>query len=152
MSGGGEAILHAVNRLIEDRGDDVGLSMLLVDFKNAFNLALELIMKDVPSSGLHLNVDKTEVAGIFSPNIGRPLHRVKLLGGPASVYFDFNSELVMKKVTKTIVLMDTVARINDPQMETSVAGRVRPFGIKIKNVECVEATMPNKETRLKIAF
>ncbi|GJW79511.1 putative reverse transcriptase domain-containing protein [Tanacetum coccineum] len=36
--GGGEAILHVVNWLIEDRGDDVGLSMLSVDFKNAFNL------------------------------------------------------------------------------------------------------------------
>ncbi|GJT18909.1 reverse transcriptase domain-containing protein [Tanacetum coccineum] len=221
VSGGGEAILHAVNRLIEDRGDDVGLSMLLVDFKNAFNLvdrevmlkevrlrcptisrwvefcysnparlyygehilrscqgvqqgdplgpllfalvlhplickirdsfslslqawylddgtiigdtlvvgkALELIMKDGPSSGLHLNIDKTEVfwpkedprsklAGIFPPNIARPLHGVKLLGGPASVDFDFSSELVMKRVTKTIVLMDTVARINDPQCE-----------------------------------
>ncbi|GKD90276.1 hypothetical protein Tco_1365783, partial [Tanacetum coccineum] len=29
----GEAILHVVNRLIEDRRDDVGLSMLLVAFK-----------------------------------------------------------------------------------------------------------------------
>ncbi|GJR99228.1 hypothetical protein Tco_0315737 [Tanacetum coccineum] len=38
VSGGGEAILHTMNRLIEDRGDDVGLLMLLVDFKNAFNL------------------------------------------------------------------------------------------------------------------
>ncbi|GKC32182.1 putative reverse transcriptase domain-containing protein, partial [Tanacetum coccineum] len=38
VSGGGEAILHAVNRLSEDRSDDIGLSMLLVDFKNAFNL------------------------------------------------------------------------------------------------------------------
>nr|GEV21516.1 hypothetical protein [Tanacetum cinerariifolium] len=38
VSAGGEAILHAVNRLIEDRGDDAGLSMLLVDFKNSFNL------------------------------------------------------------------------------------------------------------------
>ncbi|GKE33656.1 hypothetical protein Tco_1452978 [Tanacetum coccineum] len=35
VSGGGEAILHAVNHLIEGCGDDVGLSMLLVDFKNA---------------------------------------------------------------------------------------------------------------------
>ncbi|GJT68269.1 hypothetical protein Tco_1019749 [Tanacetum coccineum] len=34
VSGGGEAILHAVNHLIEGRGDYVGLSMLLVDFKN----------------------------------------------------------------------------------------------------------------------
>ncbi|GKE54600.1 hypothetical protein Tco_1489756, partial [Tanacetum coccineum] len=30
MSEGGEAILYAVNLLIEDHGDDVGLSMLLV--------------------------------------------------------------------------------------------------------------------------
>ncbi|GJW84222.1 retrovirus-related pol polyprotein from transposon TNT 1-94 [Tanacetum coccineum] len=38
VSGGSEAILHSVNHLIEACGDDVGLSMLLVDFKNAFNL------------------------------------------------------------------------------------------------------------------
>ena len=44
VSGGGEAILHAVNRLIEDRGDDVGLSMLLVDFQNAFNLVDREVM------------------------------------------------------------------------------------------------------------
>ncbi|GKE58804.1 putative reverse transcriptase domain-containing protein, partial [Tanacetum coccineum] len=36
--GGREARLHAVNWLIDDRGDDVGLLMLLVDFKNTFNL------------------------------------------------------------------------------------------------------------------
>jgi hypothetical protein len=184
VPGGGEAILHAVNRFIEDRGGEVGLSMLLVDFKNAFNLVdrevmlqevrlrcpvisrwvefcyssparlyygehtlwshqgvqqgdplgpllfalvlhplvckirdsfslplqawylddgtiigdtltvgkvLELIMMDGPHYGLHLNVDKTEVfwlredprsrlAGVFPPNIARPLHGVKLLG------------------------------------------------------------------------
>ena len=38
VSGGGEAILHALNRLVEDLGSDVGLSMLLVDFRNAFNM------------------------------------------------------------------------------------------------------------------
>ncbi|GJR48476.1 hypothetical protein Tco_1316579 [Tanacetum coccineum] len=38
VSGESEAILHVKNRLIEGFGDDVGLSMLLVDFKNAFNL------------------------------------------------------------------------------------------------------------------
>ncbi|GJT34418.1 reverse transcriptase domain-containing protein, partial [Tanacetum coccineum] len=44
VSEGGEAILHDVNRLIEDRGDDVGLFMLLVDFKNAFNLVDREVM------------------------------------------------------------------------------------------------------------
>ncbi|GKA07179.1 putative reverse transcriptase domain-containing protein [Tanacetum coccineum] len=44
VSGGGEAILHTVNRLVEDRGDDVGLSMLLVDFQNAFNLVDRTVM------------------------------------------------------------------------------------------------------------
>ncbi|GKB68758.1 hypothetical protein Tco_0930170 [Tanacetum coccineum] len=43
VSGGSEAILHAVNRLLEGYGDDVGLSML-VDFKNAFNLVDREVM------------------------------------------------------------------------------------------------------------
>nr|GEV55987.1 hypothetical protein [Tanacetum cinerariifolium] len=48
VSRGGEAILHAVNQLIEDRSDDVGLSMLLVDFKNAFNLVdREVMLQEV---------------------------------------------------------------------------------------------------------
>nr|GEV28781.1 reverse transcriptase domain-containing protein [Tanacetum cinerariifolium] len=74
-------VLHALNHLIEDHGNDVGLLMLLVDFKNVFNLvdrevmleevhlrgpaisrkALELIMEDGLHCGLHLNVDKTKV-------------------------------------------------------------------------------------------
>ncbi|GJR71342.1 hypothetical protein Tco_0083707 [Tanacetum coccineum] len=187
VAGESEAILHSVNRLIEAYGGDVGLLMLLVDFKNAFNLVdrevmlrevhlrypaisrwvefcysnlarlyygehtlclslhawyledgtiigdtvvvgkvLELIMEDGPGCGLHLNVDKTEVfwpkedprsrlTGIFPPNIARPLHGVKLLGGPASVDFNFCNELVMKRVAKTIGLMDAIAKINDPQ-------------------------------------
>ncbi|GJR35294.1 hypothetical protein Tco_1210978 [Tanacetum coccineum] len=153
LSGGGEAILHVVNCLIEDRGDDVGLSMLLLDFKKAFNLieilclhawylddgtivgdtlvvrkVLELIMEHGPRYGLHLNVDKTKILwpkedprsrlkGVFPPNISRPLHGVKLLGRPVSVNLDFSSELVMKRVSKTIRLIDAVAKINDPQCE-----------------------------------
>ncbi|GKA56828.1 hypothetical protein Tco_0755900, partial [Tanacetum coccineum] len=77
---------------------------------------------------LHLNVDKTEVfwpkedprsrlTGVFPPNISRPSHGVKLMGGPASVDFDFSSELVMKRVTNSIELIDDVAKINDPQCE-----------------------------------
>ncbi|GKF09504.1 hypothetical protein Tco_0043728, partial [Tanacetum coccineum] len=125
VPGGGGAILHAVNHLVEDRGDDVDLSMLLVDFQNAFNLAwylddgtivgdtlvvgkvLELITEDGPRCGLHLNVDKTELfwtkedprsrlEGIFPPNISRPLHGVKLLGGSVSVDVDFGSALVIR--------------------------------------------------------
>ncbi|GKF73513.1 hypothetical protein Tco_0219845, partial [Tanacetum coccineum] len=44
VAGGSEAILHSVNRLIEACGDDIGLSMLLVDFKNAFNLVDHEVM------------------------------------------------------------------------------------------------------------
>ncbi|GJR58445.1 hypothetical protein Tco_1500607 [Tanacetum coccineum] len=161
VSRGGEAILHAVNRLVEDRRDDVGLSMLLVDFQNAFNLVdrkvmleevrmrcpawyhddgtivgdtlvvgkvLELIAEDGLRRGLHLNVDKTEifwpkedprsrVESVFPPNISQPLHGVKLLGGAVSVDFGFSSEFVMKRVSKTIMLIDAVAKINDPQCE-----------------------------------
>ncbi|GJS24554.1 hypothetical protein Tco_0453186 [Tanacetum coccineum] len=48
VSGGSEAILHSVNRLIEGCGDDVGLSMLLVDFKNAFNLVdREVMLREI---------------------------------------------------------------------------------------------------------
>ncbi|GJU65888.1 hypothetical protein Tco_1247723 [Tanacetum coccineum] len=141
VAGESEAILHSVNRLIEALGDDVGLSMLLMDFKNAFNLVdrevvlrevrlrcpaishwirdsfglslhawylddgtiigdtmvvgkvLELIMKDGPGCGLHLNVDKTE---IFWPK-----------EDPRS----------RSAVAKTIGLMDAIAKINDPQCE-----------------------------------
>ncbi|GJZ46048.1 hypothetical protein Tco_0593644 [Tanacetum coccineum] len=160
VSGGSEAILYVVNRLIEGRGNDVGLSMFLVDFKNVFNLVdqeimlrevllrcpaisrwvelcysnptrfhygehtlwlcqgawylddgiivgdtlvvgkvLELIMEDGPRYGLHLNVDITEV---FWP-VEDPRSRLK--------------GLVMKRVAKTIALMDTVAKINDLKCE-----------------------------------
>nr|GEY98909.1 reverse transcriptase domain-containing protein [Tanacetum cinerariifolium] len=45
------------------------------------------------------------------------MHGVKLLGGPVSVDHDFSSALVMKRVFKTIGLLDAVAKINDPQCE-----------------------------------
>ncbi|GKB86694.1 RNA-directed DNA polymerase, eukaryota [Tanacetum coccineum] len=72
---------------------------------------LELIMEDGPRCGLHLNVDKTEVywpkedprsrlAGVFPPNIIRPLRDVKLLGGRVSVDSEFSSELV--SISKSI--------------------------------------------------
>ena len=48
VPGGGEAILHAVNRFIEDRGGEEGLSMQFVDFQNAFNLVdREVMLQEV---------------------------------------------------------------------------------------------------------
>nr|GEU30353.1 hypothetical protein [Tanacetum cinerariifolium] len=38
VPGGCMAVLHSVNRLVEFKGYEAGLSMLLVNFKNAFNL------------------------------------------------------------------------------------------------------------------
>nr|GEX74274.1 putative reverse transcriptase domain-containing protein [Tanacetum cinerariifolium] len=185
--------------LVEDRGDDVGLSMLLVDFQNAFNLVdrtvmlqevrlhcpaisrwvefcyssparlyyrehslwscqgvqqgdplgpllfslvlhhlvckirdsfdlclhawylddgtvagdtlvvgkvLDLITEDGPRCGLFLNVDKTE---LFWPKEDPR----------SSVDADFISALVMKRISKTIGLLDEVAKINDPQSSGS---------------------------------
>ncbi|GJT30283.1 hypothetical protein Tco_0910558 [Tanacetum coccineum] len=125
VPGGGEAILHAVNHLVEDRRDDVGLSMLLVDFQNAFNLIRGLFnlylqawyLDDGTIVGDTLEDPKSRLEGIFPPNISWPLHGVKLLGGPVSVDVDFGSALIMKRVSKTIGLLDTVAKINDSQCE-----------------------------------
>ncbi|GKB81066.1 hypothetical protein Tco_0947961 [Tanacetum coccineum] len=60
---------------------------------------------------------RSRLEGVFPPNIARPLHGVKLLGGLASVNFNFSSDLVMKRVAKTIGLVDAVSKINDPQCE-----------------------------------
>nr|GEU43479.1 putative reverse transcriptase domain-containing protein [Tanacetum cinerariifolium] len=63
------------------------------------------------------SASRSKIEGVFSPNIARPLHGVKLLGGPPSVDFDFDCELVNKRVAKAIRLMDAVAKINDPQCD-----------------------------------
>nr|GEV57035.1 hypothetical protein [Tanacetum cinerariifolium] len=109
VSGGGEAILHVVNRLIEDRGDDVGLSMLLVDFKNAFNLVdreawyldddtivgdtlvvrniLELILKDGP---LALGPTFDDALCVFNMKM-----ETSLLSNPGEI----DAPKLMKKLT-----------------------------------------------------
>ncbi|GJV21600.1 retrovirus-related pol polyprotein from transposon TNT 1-94 [Tanacetum coccineum] len=171
VPGGGEAILHAVNHLVEDRGDDVGLSMLLVDFKNAFNLAwylddgtivgdtlvigkvLELITEDGPRCGLHLNVDKTKMfwpkedprsklEGVFPPNISRPLHGVKLLGGPVSVDPDFSSTLVMKRVSKTIGFLDVAQLSFDMALRSALERVVTTSGPGFGDWQWRLATLP----------
>nr|GFA34822.1 hypothetical protein [Tanacetum cinerariifolium] len=109
----------------------IWMMVLLLENTMVVGKVLELFMKDGSGCGLHLNVDKTEVfwpkedprsrlTGIFPPNIARPFYGVKLLGGPVSVDFDFCNELVMKRVAKTIGLMDATAKINDPQCELSL--------------------------------
>ncbi|GKB89572.1 hypothetical protein Tco_0961844 [Tanacetum coccineum] len=80
---------------------------------------------------------RSTLAGVFSPNIDRPLHGVKLLGRPASVHFDFNSELMMKRVARTIVLMDTIAKINDPQCELLLLHACAAFGPTFDVALCV---------------
>ncbi|GKC12514.1 hypothetical protein Tco_1009296, partial [Tanacetum coccineum] len=114
---------------------------------------LKVIMEDGPGRGLHLNVDKTKVfwpkedprsrfTGVFPPNISRPLHGVKLLGGSASADFDFSSELVMKKVTKSIELMDVVAKINDPQCELLLLRACADIFMTSNNVYFITSFIP----------
>ncbi|KAK9747869.1 hypothetical protein RND81_02G020200 [Saponaria officinalis] len=85
-------------------------------------------MADGPGFGLHLNVAKIELfwptedprsrlLGIFPTSITRPLSGVSVLGGPVSTSPIFGSELVERRVTRTVELMDLVARIEDPQCE-----------------------------------
>ncbi|MCI64528.1 hypothetical protein A2U01_0085786, partial [Trifolium medium] len=38
ISGGAEAILHSANRVLSERHGDGSLTMLTVDFSNAFNM------------------------------------------------------------------------------------------------------------------
>ncbi|KAL5730364.1 hypothetical protein ACHQM5_003194 [Ranunculus cassubicifolius] len=50
VPGGGEAILHSVNRLLEEKSECSTMSMLLVDFQNAFNLVnREEMLKELRS-------------------------------------------------------------------------------------------------------
>ncbi|GKA21523.1 putative reverse transcriptase domain-containing protein, partial [Tanacetum coccineum] len=68
VSIGSEAILYAVNRLIKGYRDDVGLSMLLVDFKNAFNLVDREVM--LREARLHCHVVSRWVEFCYS-NLAR---------------------------------------------------------------------------------
>ncbi|GJR09741.1 RNA-directed DNA polymerase, eukaryota, reverse transcriptase zinc-binding domain protein [Tanacetum coccineum] len=189
IPGGCEGVLHYGNRLIESKGNDVGLSMLLVDFKNAFNLvdkgvlleetrvqclsispwvefcyarpaglcydesvlvscqgawylddgtivgdtlmvakAIDIIKTDGPTRGMFLNVDKPELfwhvddprskaEGVFPINISRSLNSVKLLGGSVSLDEGFCRDLALKRVSKTISLVEAIHKLYDPQCD-----------------------------------
>nr|GEW52973.1 putative reverse transcriptase domain-containing protein [Tanacetum cinerariifolium] len=220
VPGGDEAIIHAVNRLVEDHGDDVGISMLLVDFQNAFNLVdrtvmlqevrlhcpaisrvqqgdplrpllfslvlhplvckigdsfdlcmhawylddgtvagdtlvvgkvLDLITEDGSCCGLFLNVDKTELfwpkedprsrlEGCFPPNISRPLHVVKLLGGPVSVDVDFCDVLNYVFIA---------LRLQSAALQTKLlrqVGRCPELMKKMEDVYCTRVTKDAKSS------
>ncbi|GKA53128.1 putative reverse transcriptase domain-containing protein [Tanacetum coccineum] len=100
-----------------------------MDFPIFFTLPLANLEPDAEDP-------RSRFAGVFPPNIARPLHGIKLHGGPASVVFDFCSELVMKRVAKTIELMDAIARINDPQCDVLnyafLASRLESAGLQTK--------------------
>ncbi|GJV98458.1 hypothetical protein Tco_1553710 [Tanacetum coccineum] len=131
----GKAIpVHAVNRLIEESGDDVGpFNAFGWTFaKMPFNL---FVRSETPFKTLvfrlgiltmalllgYFGCRKTPGADwkVFSPhNCSWPFTGLKVIGwwgGPVSVDVDFGSALVMKRVSKTIGLLDAVAKINDPQ-------------------------------------
>nr|GEV55546.1 hypothetical protein [Tanacetum cinerariifolium] len=123
-----EAILHSVNPFIEAYRDDGGLLMLLVDFKNAFNLVdREVMLREVClrcptiSRCLSLHAWYLDDGTILGDTLvaGKVLDLIMEdgPGGHASVDFYFCNELVMKRVAKTIELMDAIAKINDPQCE-----------------------------------
>ncbi|GKB89853.1 hypothetical protein Tco_0962125 [Tanacetum coccineum] len=77
---------------------------------------------------LFLNVDKTErfrpvedprgrMEGVFPINISRPLNGVKLLGGSVSLDLGFCRNLALKRVSKTISLMEAIYKLHDRQCE-----------------------------------
>ncbi|XP_026428293.1 uncharacterized protein LOC113324185 [Papaver somniferum] len=90
--------------------------------------ALRILQEDGPSSGLHLNIAKTELFwpsydprrdldNVFPTNIGRPAGGVTLLGGPISLDMEFCSNIVRGRVDKTLQLMNNIHELQDPQSE-----------------------------------
>lgn len=90
--------------------------------------ALKIIQNEGSTRGLHLNINKTDFFwpnsdprsfedGDFPADIGRASNGVKLLGGPVSLDAQFCGDLVMTRVDKTIQLMNSVKKLQDPQCE-----------------------------------
>nr|GEW65927.1 hypothetical protein [Tanacetum cinerariifolium] len=143
VAGGSEAILHFMNRLIEAFGDDVGLSMLLVDFKNAFNLVDRegdplgpllfslvlhpLICKIRDSFSLSLHAWYLDDGTIVGDTmvVGKVLELITEDGPVCGLHLNVDKTKVFwpkedprsRLAAKTIGLMDVIAKINDPQCE-----------------------------------
>nr|GEV40174.1 hypothetical protein [Tanacetum cinerariifolium] len=119
VSGEGEAILHAVNRLVEDRSDDIGLSTLLVDSKSAFNLVDREVMEHTLWSNQGVQQDDPLGPLLFAlvlhPLIWKVLELIVKDGPRRDLHL--NVDKTEKRVAKSIELMDDVARHNDPKCE-----------------------------------
>ncbi|GJT33248.1 hypothetical protein Tco_0923667 [Tanacetum coccineum] len=113
-----------------DNGTIIGDSLVV-------GKVLELILEDGPRIGLRVNVDKTKkfwpkkdarsrLAGVFPPSTARPLHGFKLLCGPASLDFDFISQLVMKwvSISPKICFKFGISGLLH-QVATTIADRIR---------------------------
>ncbi|GJY25784.1 hypothetical protein Tco_0400510 [Tanacetum coccineum] len=56
--------------------------------------------------------------GVFPINISRPLNGVKLLGGSVSLDEGFCRDLALKRVSKTISLVEAIHKLYDPRIGT----------------------------------
>ncbi|GJV50135.1 hypothetical protein Tco_1440347 [Tanacetum coccineum] len=132
VAGGSEAILHSVNCLIEACRDDVGLSMLLVDFKNAFNLIVlrgaHLMVMPRSATSLFLHAWYLDDGTIVGDTVvvRKVLELIMEDGTGCGLYLNVDKTEVFwpkedleagLQVAKTIGLMDAIAKINDPQCE-----------------------------------
>ncbi|GKD97734.1 camphene synthase [Tanacetum coccineum] len=110
MSGGAEAVLHSVNKVLSKYHNDGSLTMLTVDYLNAFNLVdrssllqevrwvgyleiRECCGFDESSSTITLGYEASRV--LFPVDIQRPSLCVKLLGGAVSrdkFYYPTNND------------------------------------------------------------
>ncbi|GJV48375.1 hypothetical protein Tco_1438587 [Tanacetum coccineum] len=101
---------------------------------NSFSLSLHVwYLDDGTIIGDTFVVGKEELrsrlAGVFLPNTARPLHGVKLLGGPVSVDFNFSSELMAQSGF-------------DADLRTTLERIVTTYGHGFANSQWRLATLP----------
>ncbi|GKC89013.1 hypothetical protein Tco_1149662 [Tanacetum coccineum] len=130
VSRGSEAILHSANRLIEACGDDVGLLMLLVElcYSNPARLyygehtlwSCQGVQQGYPLGPLLFDLVLHPLICKIRDSFILSLHAWYLDDGTIVGDTLVVGKLVMKRVAKTIGLMDAIAKNNDPQCELLV--------------------------------
>nr|GEZ34979.1 hypothetical protein [Tanacetum cinerariifolium]GEZ37627.1 hypothetical protein [Tanacetum cinerariifolium] len=127
VSGGAEAILHSVNRVLSAYHNEGSLAMLTADFSNEFNLVdrsallhehpLLHTIKDSFKLLLHAwYLDDGTVIG-DSEEVVRVLDIIKLFGGAVSRDADFISGLAMRRAANDVDLMGLLLQLHDPHSE-----------------------------------